>query len=154
MVASPAFRPSIGTMPSIRWIFDQPLLVQYAILLPPMLLAGLAAWALLGRHNRLLRKAERAAQRAMEAARQEGLAVRSCWVSGAVDIQPAALAIVFHVVDDATLAAAEASGAAQRLREQTLEELGRERYPGPPGSVGLVSDETVDRHGGPSVYFR
>ena len=138
----------------LRWLIDQPLLVQYALLLPPLTIGGVVAWAVFGRHARLTRRAERAARRVLAAARAEGLPLRDCWVLGAVDVHPGSLAIIFHVTDDATLAAVEASGAATRLREQTLDALRQVDYPALPSSISLVSDETVEREGGPAVYFR
>ena len=137
----------------LHWLIDQPLLVQYALLLP-LAVGGVLAWAVLGRRGRLTRRAERAARRALAAARAEGLPVRDCWVLGAVDVHPGSLAIIFNVADDATLAALEASGAVARLRERTLDALRQVRYPAVPSSISVVSDETVNREGGPAVYFR
>ena len=139
---------------TLRWIFDQPLLVQYALVVLPVSIGGVLVWATWGRHARLMRRADRAARRARAAAQAEGLPVRSYWVRGAVDVNPASLAITFHVANDATLADAEASGAAARLRERTLHALRQAGYPATPHWIGLVSDESVEREGGPSVYFR
>ena len=115
---------------------------------------GVLAWSVFGRHARLIRRADRAARRALAAARADGLPVRDHWVYGAVDVSPESLAINFFVTDDATLAAAEASGAAARLRERTLEALREVGYPATPHWIGLVSDETVNREGGPLMYFQ
>jgi hypothetical protein len=138
----------------LRWIFSQSLMFQYTLLLPAAGIAGVLVWAAFGRRARLLGRARRAARQAQAAARAEGLRVRDVWVTGAVDVDPSSLAIIFHIADDATLAAAVASGAVDRLRARTLQALRERGYPSTPNVVELVSDETVERAGGPNEYFR
>lgn len=136
------------------WIFYQPLVVQFALLLPPIGIGGVMLWAVMGRNARLLRRAEKAARRAAEIARDEGLPVRDQAVWGAVDINAGSLAVVFFVENDEILAAAQASGAAARLQESTMVCLRAVRYPILPETISLVSDESVARAGGPGMYFR
>lgn len=128
--------------------------MQYALVVLPVSFVGVLLWAAFGRRGRRLHRAERAARGVLDAARAEGLPVRDCWVSGAVDVSPASLVVVFNVADDATLAAAEVSGTAARLRERTVDALRTAGLPVTAASIQLVSDETVDREGGPAVYFR
>ena len=138
----------------LRWLLDQPMLVQFALVVLPISFVGVLVWAAFGRRGRRLHRAERAARGVLDAARAEGLPVQDCWVFGAVDVSPASLAVIFNVADDATLAAAEATGMAARLRERAVEALRAAGLPATASSIQLVSDETVDREGGAAVYFR
>ena len=62
----------------LRWIFDQPVLVQYALVALPAGIGGVLVWSVFGRRARLLRRAERAAGRARAGAQA---VVRRC-ISG------------------------------------------------------------------------
>src|SRR5687767_5409551 len=90
---------------------------------------GVMIWAMFGRRARLLRRARRAAQRAFNEARAEGMPLRDFDVWGSVDVSPGALAVVYYLPEDAMLAAAEASGAVARLQSRTLALLIEEKYP-------------------------
>jgi hypothetical protein len=67
---------------------------------------------------------------------------------------PARLVIYLAYEDTRSLIAAHDSGETEQLRKSVLKALDDEGYPPWPGRINFVSEEEIDKAGGPWKYFQ
>ena len=67
---------------------------------------------------------------------------------------PAQFVIYLAYEDTGSLRAAEKSGETEKIRSSVLKALDDEGYPPWPGRISFVSEEEIDKAGGPWKFFQ